>query len=188
MRAKIFDKESPVRFVLVFLTLFVIFYYFNIFFFGITSPGNHYSPFLAENLNYIQWLRRFLLMESAQIINWLGYTAITDEYQLLVAGHGILQLVYSCLGLGLMSFFTSFVIAYPKALKKKLIFIVSGNLCIQLLNITRFVILALFWNKKKGLTLDHHTVFNVIIYIIIAISLYFWVKQDDHKPISRAEN
>jgi exosortase/archaeosortase family protein len=181
MPIKKFDKESPVRFILIFMTLFVIFYYFNIIFFGITLPGHHYNAFLAENLNYIRLLRWFILQSSAQIISWLGYTAITDDSQLLVAGRGILRVVYSCLGLGVMSFFTAFVIAYPKKLKAKLFFLISGLIGIQLLNILRFVLLALFWDKKPGIIVDHHTIFNIIIYVIIAISLYFWVKSDDHK-------
>jgi exosortase/archaeosortase family protein len=185
---KRFDRESPARFIVIFLVLFIIFYYFNIFFFGITSPGHHYNTFLAENLNYIRLLRQVILRSSAQIINWFGYAAITNGSQLLVAGRGMLQVVYSCLGLGVMSFFAAFVIAYPKKLKTKLIFLISGLIIIQLLNILRFVLLAILWDKKQGMIVDHHTIFNVVIYVIIIISLYFWVKQDDTKTIVRAEN
>jgi exosortase/archaeosortase family protein len=183
-----FDRDSPVRFVVVFLTLFAIFYYFNIYFFGITLPGNHYNAFLDENLNYIRLLRHLLLQSSAQIINWLGFTTITNDQELLVVGKGIIKLVYSCLGLGIMSFFSAFVIAYPTKLRSKLIFLVTGNLCIQLLNVVRFVLLALFWNKQKGLILDHHTIFNIIIYIIIAISIYFWVRHGEKRATDDAEN
>jgi exosortase/archaeosortase family protein len=183
-----FDRDSPARFIILFLALFAVFYYFNIFFFGITSPGNHFNSFLTNNLNYIQGLRNLLLHSTAQIINWLGYTAITNDFQLLVAGKGVINVVYSCLGLGIMSFFTAFVIAYPKKVKTKLLFLIPGLFCIQLLNVARFVLLALFWDKKKGIILDHHIIFNITIYIIIAISIYFWVRHDDNKPIISAEN
>jgi exosortase/archaeosortase family protein len=105
----------------------------------------------------------------------------------LVAGRGSITLIYSCLGLGVMSFFVAFVIAYPKNLKSKLIFLVTGLICIQALNILRFVLLALFWDKKSSMILDHHTIFNIAIYIIIAISLYFWVKHED-KPLAGGKN
>jgi exosortase/archaeosortase family protein len=78
-----------------------------------------------------------------------------------------------------MSFFAAFVIAYPKQLKSKLIFLFTGLICIQVLNVLRFVLLALFWDKKSGAILDHHTIFNVVVYIVIALSLYAWVKRDD---------
>ena len=172
---------SPLKFVFSFLILFLLFYFFNIIFFGLTSPGNHYSAFLAHNLNYIQGLRHILLVSSAAIINLFGFTAITDNYELLVAGHGILKLVYSCLGLGVISFFAAFVLAYPKPLQGKWLFLISGIVVIELLNIVRFVLLAIFWDKRSSQIIDHHTIFNISIYIIIAISLYFWIKIPD-KP------
>jgi len=185
---KAFESGSPVRFIMTFLSLFVAFYYFNIFFFGLTSQGKHYNSFLDQHLNYIRILRHLLLAATGHILNWLGYTAITSDTELLVSGHGRIQLVYSCLGLGVMSFFTAFVIAYPKKLKIKLIFLISGLIFIQVLNIVRFVLLALFWRDTRGIILDHHTIFNIIIYIIIAISLYFWVKHDDSVPAAHAKN
>jgi exosortase/archaeosortase family protein len=182
------EKGSPVRFLLVFLSLFILFYYFNVFFFGVTSEGNHYNAFLDQHFNYIRILRHFLLGASAQLLKWMGYTTLTSDTELLVAGRGVIRLVYSCLGLGIMSFFTAFVIAFPKKLKPKLLFLVCGILIIQLLNIVRFVLLALFWKSTRGIILDHHTIFNIIIYILIAVSLYLWVKHDDQKPAADAKN
>ena len=183
-----FDKGSPLRFIIVFLVLFAAFYYFNILFFGITSPGKSYSPFLDHYLNYIRLLRYLLLLASSFIINQLGFTSIINDYQLLVAGRGTIDIVYTCLGLGVMSFFAAFVIAYPKNIKAKLTFLAFGLIIIQLLNILRFVVLALFWDKKPGKIIDHHAIFNVIIYIIIAISIYFWIRHDDQPTTNRAKN
>jgi exosortase/archaeosortase family protein len=94
---------------------------------------------------------------------------------LLVAGHNMLLLNYDCLGFGVMSFFSAFVIAYPKPLLKKTIFLIGGLIVIQSLNVLRLTLLALYWKKTNGY-FDHHTIFNITIYILIAISLYFWIK------------
>jgi exosortase/archaeosortase family protein len=187
-RAATTGHISPVKFIFRFLALFLMFYYFNILFFGITNPGKHYYPFLANHLNYIRGLRWLLLSISAQVLNWFGFSAIHNGTELLVAGKGAIVLVYSCLGLGLMSFFAAFVIAYPTKTKQKVIFLVTGILAIQLLNILRFVLLALFWNKNSSRIVDHHTVFNIILYIIIMASLYFWVKQGDNHLNKHAQN
>jgi len=173
--------KAPVKFAVTFLILFLLFYYFNIMFFGLTSPGNNYSPFLATYLNYIQGLRWLLLQCSACILRLLGYTAITNSTGLLVAGKGIIQLVYSCLGLGIISFFSAFVIAYPAQKGSKTQLIIAGIVCIELLNVARFVLLALFWSRKAQQIIDHHTIFNIVIYIIVAITLYFWVKAPTSK-------
>ena len=180
-------KNEPLRFILSFIILFPLFYYFNLFFFSITaSKGHHYNVFLDSHLNYIRGLRWLLLQSSAQILNWLGFAAITNEYDLLVAGHGTLKLIYSCLGLGVISFFAAFVISYPKTLKSKVIFLITGILVIEFLNTVRFVVLAILLNKQHTMILDHHTVFNIIIYLVIAISLYFWVKQKDNTTVNEA--
>lgn len=179
MKFSTFISNPVNRFALLFIILFAAFYSFNLLFFGITSPGNLYSPFLAKNLNYIAALRGLLLGCSAHILNWLGFAAISNNYELLVAGHGTLVVVYSCLGLGLLSFFSAFVLSYPVPLKSKLLFLITGVIVIQLLNIMRFVLLSIFWSKKVGRIVDHHTIFNIILYIIIAFSLYIWVKRND---------
>ncbi len=176
---KVQNSNTPLKFIFKFLFLFLLFYYFNIIFFGLTSPGNYYSPFLANHLNYIQGIRWILLNASTGLLNLLGFSAICNNYYLLVAGRGTIQVVYACLGLGVISFFTAFVLAYPKPLKSKIIFIIAGILTIEVLNVLRFVLLALFWNKSDSKIIDHHTIFNIVIYILIAISLYFWVKADN---------
>jgi exosortase/archaeosortase family protein len=171
-------KYNPIHFAVVFVALFLCFYYFHILFLGLTTPGNHYSPFLTEHLNYIQWLRDGLLFISKQILLGLGYTTITNHIDLLVAGRGHIGLEYSCLGMGVMSFLAAFTIAYPKPLKEKLLFLTTGILVIQVLNIVRFIVLALYWKPNENHLLDHHTIFNAIIYTIIMVSLYFWVMRD----------
>jgi exosortase/archaeosortase family protein len=174
---------STAKFILKFLFLFFLFYYFNIMFFGLTSPGGYYSPFLANHLNYIQGLRWILLNASTGLLKLLGFSAICNNYRLLVAGKGDIHVVYSCLGLGVCSFFAAAVLSIPKPLKPKIIFICTGIAVIETLNMFRFVLLVLFWTKGDSKIVDHHTIFNLTIYTLVAISLYVWVNNiyKDHK-------
>jgi len=175
-------KSKPIKFSITFIALFVAFYYFNIGFFSITSPqSQNYNHFIADNFNYISALRHLLLWSTSLLLRCAGFTTIINEYEILVAGRGGIRLVYSCLGLGLMSFFTAFVLAYPKAFKKKVLFLIAGLFIIQLLNITRMAIVALFWGRRAQHIIDHHVIFNSIIYVIIGVGLYFWVTADDRK-------
>ncbi|WP_299590407.1 hypothetical protein [Mucilaginibacter sp.] len=114
--------------------------------------------------------------------------AITNNYELLVPGHATIQLVYSCLGLGVISFFAAFVLAYPVKFKSKIAFLIGGILGIEFLNVIRFVLLSLFWNRNENRVIDHHAIFNIIVYIIIAITLYFWVKRNDLLISNNAAN
>ena len=164
-----------------FIVLFLLFYYFNIMFFGLTSPGNNYNAFLDEHLNYVAWLRWGLLHTSSFILNHIGFISIVSTTELLVVSHNKIQLIYSCLGLGVMSFFAAFVIAYPKPVQQKIYFISAGLIAIQVLNVLRLAIVALYWTNKAQQIIDHHFVFNSIIYLLISISLYFWVTANDKK-------
>ena len=168
-------NNIALKFAIKFIGLFGLFYYGNIIFFGLTLPGNHYSAFLRYHLNYIGWLRWALLHSAASCLTALGYIAKVSDTELLVVGHGIVQLIYTCLGLGVMSFFAAFVIAYPKQLKPKLLFLIAGLMGIQFLNIIRIALLALYWNRSKARIIDHHLIFDVLIYIIIIVVLYRWV-------------
>lgn len=172
------QQSSPLKFATVFIVLFLAFYYFNIAFWGVVNPGGYYSPFLAKYLNYISALRFVLIHSTELILKLMGYGTVTNDHELLLAGHGIINVSYSCFGLGVLSFFAAFVLAYPKPRKQKLIFLVSGILIIEILNVFRFVILALFLSKVNAQNLDHHTIFNICIYIIISISLFLWVRND----------
>ncbi|MCQ6957298.1 exosortase Y [Mucilaginibacter aquariorum] len=177
-------KLSPaLKFVIKFLCLFAFIYGFYVFYLGVMSPeGKLYSVFLDEHLNFINWLRYVLIESSAVILNLLGYQTKTAADQMLVVGHNIVHIGYDCLGFGVMSFFTAFVIAYPGLLKTKLYFWGIGLLVIQMLNLSRFVILSIYWRPTKNVYMsDHHTIFNIAVYIVIAISLYFYTRHQD-KP------
>ncbi|PJJ79467.1 exosortase/archaeosortase family protein [Mucilaginibacter auburnensis] len=176
-------KSKAVQFAITFVTLFLAFYYFNIGFFSLTSPASkNYNSFLAENLNYISLIRHLLLACTSFLLKCMGFATVTNEHELLIAGRGSIRLVYSCLGLGVMSFFAAFVVAYPKRWKEKLTFLFSGLLAIELLNVIRITVVALFWSKQAQRIIDHHLIFNSIIYLAILIALYFWVTAGDKQP------
>jgi len=173
------QQNKPLRFAITFVVLFLLFYYFNIWFFSVTNPGaRHYIAFLALHLNYIQGLRWLLLYCTSLLLKLLGFSAIFNNYDLLVAGHGIIRVVYTCLGLGVLSFFAAFIFAYPKPIKSKIITLIVGIISIEFLNIIRFILLALYGNKQINRIIDHHTLFNIIMYLIITVALYFWIRQD----------
>ncbi|MGY3211677.1 exosortase Y [Mucilaginibacter sp. HD30] len=180
-------KSKAVKFSITFIAVFLAFYYFNTGFFSITSAQSaNYNSFIASNFNYIRLLRHILLFCTSFFLRCVGFSNVTNEYELLIAGRGGIRLIYSCLGLGLMSFFTAFVIAYPKPFKKKLVFLIAGLVIIQVLNVLRMALVALFWGRKAQHIIDHHIVFNSIIYIIIAIGLYFWVTANGDKKDVKA--
>ena len=179
-------NNPSLRFVVLFLALFTLFYYFNIFYIGITAPGNHYSEFLDQHLNYIRGFRIFLISVSAALMRLFGYEVFTSDTTLHALNAGGINVVYSCLGFGVMSFFVAFVIAWPeRSIKSKLLFIPAGLILIQVLNIARFILITLFWRTSAlRSVVDHHILFNSILYVVLLATIYFWISRHDEFKIS----
>lgn len=173
-----FKRNSLLKFTLSFLSLFSALYLFNLFFIAVTGPGGVYLSWLDQNLNYIAGLRSLLLGTCAAILKLFGYSVHTSQYSLHVAGYSGIKLVYSCLGYGIMSFFIAFIFTWPKVInwKQKLVFAIAGLFLIQFLNVVRFILLSLFWNKRflNGM-IDHHDIYNIFIYAVILSLLYWWI-------------
>nr|WP_068889999.1 glycosyltransferase family 2 protein [Pedobacter panaciterrae] len=178
-------SNTSYRFLINFLILFVLFYGFNIFYIGATTRGGFYLPFLNQHLNYIAAWQQFCIATSAQILKNLGYTVQINNTGLSVENHSGFRLIYSCLGYGIMSCFAAFVIAYPKALHAKLIFLIFGLVVIQLLNTIRFVLISIYYKSSfHVLNIDHHTIFNSVLYAILIIMCYFWLNHPSRKLTS----
>ena len=166
------------RFAGLFPLLFLVLYYFNIGFIGLTSPGGLYIKILDQHFNYIRYWREFNIEASATILETFGYEVFTNEFRLHVKGKAGFILVYSCLGYGILSLFSAFVLTYPKPIKEKLYFLLTGVITFQALNTLRLILIALYWKPAPMLLkMNAHEIFNSMIYIIIACSIYFWINQ-----------
>ncbi len=170
-------QNTTKRFLISFLSLFILFHYFNLLYIGLVSPGGLYVPFLNQHLDYIQGLRKLLIETSAAILRQFNYDLYTTPMRLHVDGHGGIILVYSCLGYGIMSVFTAFVLSWPgKSWKNRLIFLISGLILIQTLNIGRLIGLSLLGQRLPLLEhIDHHTLFNLMVYAVLILSIYLWI-------------
>jgi exosortase/archaeosortase family protein len=173
-------KNPGFRFIVKFLVFFLGLHYGNEFFIGITAPGGLYVPFLDHHLNYVAWLRQSILWGAKMVSSVFGYEAYIDGpfHLRSVTGPGV-QMVYSCIGLGIMSFWAGFVLAHSIPWKKKLLWTGIGLLMIWIVNCFRVsVILAATvkgWSPNKYL--DHHDMFNIIAYVLIFILIVIFVKK-----------
>ena len=172
-----FIRNPVFLFIIKFSFLSLFFYYGSHVYIGITSPGNVYFPFLDKYLNIFDWYRAFLLMGSHLLTELAGYhTFISGKYDLSIPGGRSVEIVFSCLGAGLLGVWFAFVIAYPSEIKKKLKWILTGFLLISFLNMIRLGALVVVANKVNLNFVDHHTYFNIAVYICIIIMIYFYTK------------
>ena len=125
-------------------------------------------------------LRFILLHATSLIFIVLGYqTNLIDNYTVLVNGLGGVSIGNYCLGIQLGFYFSALIIAYPGGKwKRKLAFIFIGILCINLLNISRFIgLIYISAYKPELLDLAHEYIFNYTIYAFAIFMLYIWIKK-----------
>lgn len=161
-------------FLIKFLLVFAILYGGTYGFIALASPSGKLSlPFL-QSLDYVAAYRKLILHGAGQCLEWLGYTAAyPDAYRLQINDANRVQLVYDCLGIGILSFWIAWCAAATHAWKFRLGWIFGGSVLITLLNMQRIALLLIahyeHWNIFAGI--DHHDMYNMVIYTVLFLLL-----------------
>ncbi|MDD2794222.1 MAG: exosortase/archaeosortase family protein [Sediminibacterium sp.] len=172
--------RSYILFLLRFLGLFSLLYFGTYAFIGLSAEGGYFIPFLKQ-IDYVSWYRQLLLRSSETVLDLLGYNAYTrGPYLLYINGKSGLQLVYSCLGFGVLSFWIAYVVTHQSGTTKtKIKWAITGILLITVLNIIRIIVLLLavykHWINIAGI--DHHTLYNCIVYVIVLLMAFYYRKK-----------
>lgn len=183
-------NRKSIKFIIALFALYILFSQGNLFMNSVMSPGaRFYNPYIAEHFDYIQGLKTALIKPAVWIIKLFGFYAIHNEMDVLVVNGPYLIINYSCLGLGVMSFLAAFVLAFPAPWKSTLKMLVIGLIAIYLLNIGRIAGLGLLFgmvHSQRNYFEYHHEIFNILVYIMIFIMLYFWIKRNTKRSIPAA--
>lgn len=179
-----------VTFLKKFLILLIVIHLFNTLNLAITVPkGAVYSSFLDDNLNYIAWIRSYILHTSNLIAHIAGInTSVVLSTKLKILNGSGVFMDTACIGLGLLTFWIAFVLANPGSLKRKFVWCIVGSLCICLVNSIRVVLLVVAANNRWKINTfaDHHTMFNIASYSVIALLIYFYINKNNSVQISPA--
>ena len=144
---------------------------------GITSPGGKaYSPFLDHYLNIPNWLTYLIAKSAMGLLKLLGFAAYQHApNNVRIENGGGVNILWACLGFGVMSFWVAFITAHRAAWKYKLKWCVIGISIIIALNIIRIMMIALAYHFKWKMImlLDAHQTFNIASYMLLFV-LVFW--------------
>ena len=174
-----------------FTVIFLVLYYFNLFFYAITVPkGIFFSSFLADHLNYIEWLKACILNGANLITHGFGFaTHIEEQLTIKVYDKPGVDLNYACLGLANFSFWIAFVTAHPGSIQKKMYWSFVGILAISFINCWRIALLLISMeqNWRSVGYIDHHTMFNIASYILIIYLIFLYSKASHKKESSTSD-
>ncbi len=176
-------KNKPFLFFAAkFILTFLVCYYLTLLVIGLSAPGGAYNQFVANNLNYVDWIRSSLLAGTKFLLKILGTeTYLNNKYNIRqVNGRGIV-IVYECVGYGIMSFWTAFIVAFQGSLKKKIIWWLLGIIMFWSINVIRLSLLLIATNKNWSFPFgwDHHTWFGIVAYSVMLYLLFLFDKKSD---------
>lgn len=161
------------KYSLKFVFFLASFYYFNIFFLAIVTPGgSYYSSFLDSHFNYIRWITYSILYTTKAFVYASGSEALIKPPNIIRLASGTnVQVWLPCLGLGIMAFWVGFVLGHIVSWRIKVLWCLVGLVSIWLINCFRVTILLLTlesgWTIKRYM--NHHDLFNVVAYLMILI-------------------
>lgn len=172
--------RNDIIYLVKFLGLFGVLYYGTYAFIGLSTEGGLYFSWL-KYIDYVSWYRQFLLKSAEHFLGVFGQYAFVDgRFYLNINGRLRIQLIYECLGIGVNSFWVAFVVTNQMGgLVYKVYMVVSGLIIITLLNISRIVILAFALYNKWPLIakIEHHTLYNYIVYLVIILMVWWYKKR-----------
>jgi exosortase/archaeosortase family protein len=177
---KITQKELYF-FIIKFIVLFLFFYFTSWAVIGLSSPEDHYSPFVSHYLNYVNGIRHTLIWGAKIVAGFFGYQTIEGpDFLIKVIGGKGVRVNNSCVGYGILSFWAAFVIAVKLPIYRKLTWAIGGLFIIWLINVVRIGVFLVSVNNEWGMPfgLDHHTWFNILAYTAIFVMLYFFDKKN----------
>lgn len=169
-----FFKSDIAKFLLRFFLLYGLLYTANYIYTGLTVPGGNYSPWLDEHLDYISALRDFTLNGASRLLTLFGYENYVYDVYLRVIGVKTVRMIYSCIGLNIIALWWAFVLSFPQSLKSKIAYFFGGTIVFIALNIIRIALVAVTPKNPEllGFAIDHHDVFNIVIYAIIILVIF----------------
>ena len=144
-----------------------------------SSLLNTYANFPACRLSH------FICKCAKGFLQLLGYSVYQKKANnITIAGSRGINIIWACLGLGVMSFWVAFVTAHTASWSYKLKWAFIGVILITGINILRIALIALgFHHHWMAFTaIDIHSSFNIVSYIaILLLSLWFVMKYNKNK-------
>ncbi len=149
------DRKLPDLFVIMYLYGFI---------------GN----FLLGWYDYKGWIN-FLFLTSQNILTWMNYEANVYETYLLGENGGI-YMEKGCLGFATMMLFAAIVYLTSEKGKARWIYMISGLIFLNIVNITRFVFLFIHVQKNDGYarSIDVHDMYNLVLYGVVFVLWIIW--------------
>ena len=158
------------KFILRAMVLYGVWYVFRAF---VLSPYTHFDELFIERLVFSNaWILSNINHYTVYLVDSQN-SGFLDS--IFAQNAGGVQVGEECDGIGVISTFIIFILAFPG--KHKILYALSGALCVHLLNLLRVWILILIQiHRPETLEFNHKYTFNIIIYSFIFALWFLYTK------------
>jgi exosortase family protein XrtF len=190
---KAYIKTPYFSFILKFCILLFLWFFFYHFIYKIDE-----LIFSSESADKIDILNNFSVMLAEQanhLLSIFGFkTHIDIHLDMVVAkiidnnySHGV-WIGEPCNGVKVFGVFAIFIIAFPGRIRHKLWYVPFGIICIHIINILRIALLIFISSVKPSiLDFNHNITFQIIVYALILLLWYIWVKKFSRLKINKLD-
>lgn len=135
------------------------------------------SGFVIQVFDFRLWTA-FILNSSKWLLSLfsVGSEVVGDR---LVGSGGIVEMSKACLGFHLMLLFVFVVVITGDNRRSRLIYLLSGVVILNVINILRFVFIFLHLQKYGDyqLAVEAHDLYNFITYVIVFLMWVLWIER-----------
>lgn len=174
MKALLLKYNSVVKFILTFLTVYVV----------LTMSYKLYLDFSDGSKYYPDYLTNLVAKQSESLIRALGYDAVIVPHpnepsmKLLVNSKFVARVVEGCNSISVIILFISFILAFAGKFKTTVIYILAGSVLIYVVNLIRIAILSIgLYNYPWREDVLHTVIFPMVIYGLVFLLWMFWVNR-----------
>ena len=172
---ELIKKYKPViRFILTFLTVYIVLSVGYKFYLDLSDGSKFYPDYLTHTV----------AKQSQDLLNTFGYETRVEPHadeptmKIIVRDNYVARVVEGCNSISVIILFIAFVIAFSGRLKTTLFFLLAGSTLIYIVNLLRITILSigLFhypWRRE----ILHVVIFPSIIYGMVFILWMVWVNR-----------
>jgi len=174
LKALLIKYNSVVKFILTFLTVYVV----------LTMSYKLYLDFSDGSKYYPDYLTNLVAKQSESLIRALGYDAMIVPHpnepsmKLLVNSKFVARVVEGCNSISVIILFISFILAFAGKFKTTVIYILAGSVLIYVVNLIRIAILSIgLYNYPWREDVLHTVIFPMVIYGLVFLLWMFWVNR-----------
>lgn len=146
----------------------------------ITILLNDFSPMreLIQSLQINIWLRDLLVYLTKSLLSLSGFEFWSNQGFIQIYGTRGVEIVFGCLAIRHLMYFSVFIAFYYGKLIPKIIYILSGNLLITIINTIRIYIITIVqYHSDNSTEIVHDIASPVFMYTTILILWIIWIEK-----------